>query len=386
MASLRPTSSEELCAMIADAGARGATLDIQGGGSKAGVGAPGESETLDMTGFAGVVDYAPAELVMVAGAGTLLDDVEALVAREGQMLAFEPCDAAPLFGERGGRATIGGTVAAGLSGPRRLSAGGVRDHLLGFEAVSGRGERLVGGSRVVKNVTGYDLPKLLAGSWGRLAALTSVTLKVLPRPRSEATIALLGLGPTQAQAAMDAAMACNAEVAAAAHLPGGAPRTIFRIAGFAPSVEARCAMLPALLRDHGRAIRLDVEEADGLWQLVRQVAPLGGERPLWRIPLPPSQGGAVAARLDARGADWLIDWAGGLIWACDEDAAAVRAIAEAAGGHATLIRGPAAMRAQIPFLHPPAPAVARLSARLRRAFDPAGVFETGRFLNAHDAD
>src|SRR5262249_54937957 len=154
-------------------------------------------------------------------------------------------------------------------------AGGVRDHLLGFEAVSGRGERLIGGSRVVKNVTGYDLPKLLAGSWGRLAALTSVTLKVLPRPRSQATIALCGLHPVQAQTAMDTAMACNAEVAAAAHLPGGTPRTIFRLAGFAPSVEARCAMLPELLGGHGHAIRLDAEEADSLWQIVRQVAPLG---------------------------------------------------------------------------------------------------------------
>jgi len=188
MAVHRPTTIEALCEVVQTAAAGGTTLAIRGGGSKSAIGAPiGGADTLDMTAFSGLIDYVPADLVLVAGAGTPLAKIEGLVADHGQMLAFEPFDPAPLFGEPAGRATIGGVIAAGLSGPRRLSAGGARDHLLGFEAVSGRGEAMSGGARVVKNVTGYDLPKLIAGSWGRLAALTSVTLKTLPRPRATAT-------------------------------------------------------------------------------------------------------------------------------------------------------------------------------------------------------
>ncbi len=341
-----------------------------------------------MTAFSGVIDYAPADLVLVAGAGTLLAEVEALVAAHDQMLAFEPVDPAPLFGEPRGRTTIGGAIAAGLAGPRRLSAGGARDHLLGFEAVSGRGEAVSAGARVVKNVTGYDLPKLIAGSWGRLAAVTSVTLKTLPRPRASATLAIEGLGPEQAQAAMDVAMASHAEIAAAAHLPArarGPARTLFRLAGFDPSVEARCTLMPALLNDHGPVVRLDPAQADALWDEVRDVTPLANDRALWRILLPPSHGGGVALGLNERGADWLIDWAGGLVWACHNDAEMVRTMAHAVGGHATLIRGSEAMRARTPFLDPPAAGVARLAERVRRAFDPARVFETGRFLDEADA-
>jgi glycolate oxidase FAD binding subunit len=388
MARRRPTTVEALCAIIQDAAAAGGRLEIRGGGSKAAIGAPGDADRLDMTAFSGVIDYVPADLVLVAGAGTPLAQVEALVAEHGQMLAFEPFDPAPLLGAKRGRATIGGVIASGLSGSRRLSAGGARDHLLGFEAVSGRGEAMSGGARVVKNVTGYDLPKLLAGSWGRLAALTSVTLKTLPRPRATATLAIEGLGPEQAQSAMDTAMASHAEIAAAAHLParGEEPaRTLFRLAGFEPSVEARCILVPALLKAHGRIVRLETVQADALWTEVRDVAPLANDRPLWRILLPPSHGGGVALGLNERGADWLIDWAGGLVWACHNDAEMVRTMARAVGGHATLIRGSEPMRARTPFLDPPAPGVARLSERVRRAFDPAGVFETGRFLDHVDA-
>jgi glycolate oxidase FAD binding subunit len=390
MAVHRPTTIEALCEVVRTAAADGRMLAIRGGGSKAAIGAPtGGADTLDMTAFSGLIDYAPADLVLVAGAGTPLAKVETLVADHGQMLAFEPVDPAPLFGEARGRATIGGIIAAGLSGPRRLSAGGARDHLLGFEAVSGRGEAMSGGARVVKNVTGYDLPKLVAGSWGRLVALTSVTLKTLPRPRATATLAIEGLGPEQAQAAMDAAMATHAEIAAAAHLaarPGEPARTLFRLAGFDPSVEARCTLLPALLNDHGAVVRLEAAQADALWSEVRDVTPLANDRPLWRILLPPSHGGGVALGLDERGADWLIDWAGGLVWACHNDAEMVRTLAHAVGGHATLIRGPEAMRARTPCLDPPAAGVARLAERVRRAFDPAGVFETGRFLDHPHAD
>ena len=392
MAALAPTTPDELADAIREAGHNGAKLAITGGGSKRDIGAHTESaRALDMRAFSGVVDYDPSDLVLSVGAGTPLAEVEALLAGENQMLAFEPWDHGPLFGRPAGQATIGGVVAAGVAGPRRLTMGGARDHLLGFEAVSGRGERFIGGGKVVKNVTGYDLPKLMAGSWGRLAALTRLTLKVLPRPRRSATLALDGLSDRQAHAAMAEAMGSHAEVCAAAHLPaalhGGRALTALRLQGFEPSVAARCALLPDLLRGHGNVRRLEPDEADAFWDAIRHASPLAGEAPLWRINVPPSGGCPVVAALEPLGARWLFDWAGALVWlAFDGDPALVREAAARAGGHAQLVRASEAMRAAVPAQHPRAPGVAALEARVRRAFDPLGIFETGRFADISHAD
>lgn len=381
---IRPTSEAELADAIAQAARDAAPLAITGGASKAGLGAVSDARTLSMTGFTGVVDYDPAELVLTVRPGTPLAQVEALVAGEGQMLAFEPFDHGPLYGEPAGRATIGGIVAAGVAGSQRVSSGGARDHLLGLRAVSGRGELFVAGAKVVKNVTGYDLPKLAAGSWGRLFAMTELTLKVLPRPRVTATRLVAGLDEAQAVKAMAAAMGSQAEIAAAAHLPRecGEARalTVFRIQGFAPSVQARCAMLERLLAPVGMVETPGEADAAAFWQGLRDLAPLGADRALWRINVAPSKGCDVVAALRPLGANWLMDWAGGLIWvALDGHEAAVRAAAVAADGHATLVRGDAATRAGVPAFHPPAPGLAALEARVRRAFDPASIFETGRF-------
>jgi glycolate oxidase FAD binding subunit len=284
------------------------------------------------------------------------------------MLAFEPFDHGPMFSRTEGAATIGGVIAAGVSGSRRLSRGAARDHLLGFKAVSGRGEAFVAGGKVVKNVTGYDLSKLITGSWGRLAALTEVTLKVLPRPQVALSLAADGLAPEAAVKLMSRAMGSQADVAAAAHRPG---LTVLRLEGFGPSVEARSA----LLRGRAPGLRLmDDADADRFWEALRN--PLPGHPALWRISLPPSRAPGVVASI---GGDWLMDWAGGLVWSAGEDAAQVRGAAEAVGGHAVLLRAPDRVRAEVPALHPPSPAVAALELRVRRAFDPAGVFETGRF-------
>jgi|EndMetStandDraft_4_1072995.scaffolds.fasta_scaffold03003_5 glycolate oxidase FAD binding subunit len=385
---LTPTCDEDVVDAIADAMRDGDRLAIHGGGSKADIGAPTEARRLDMTRLAGVVDYDPAELVLTVRAGTRLAEVEALVATRDQMLAFEPFDHGPLFGRPAGPATIGGVVAAGVAGSQRLSAGAPRDHLLGFRAVSGRGEVFVAGAKVVKNVTGYDLPKLAAGCWGRMFALTELTLKVLPRPRVRATWIIDGLSPGQAVAAMALAMGSQAEVAAAAHVPaalGGAlSRTALRIQGFAPSVSARGAMLAAGLAAFGAARMLDADTGAAWWAEIATLGMLPADRPLWRINVPPSGGPAIAALAEARGAAWLFDWAGGLVWvAGDIEPMTMRGAAQQAGGHATLVRAPAAMRAAVPALHPLAPGVAALETRIRRAFDPNGVFETGRF---HDAD
>ncbi|WP_292905390.1 FAD-binding protein [Niveispirillum sp.] len=384
---LRPTSSDELIDIVRALG-RGQRLAIHGGRSKAGIGCDTpDAVPLDMTGFAGIVDYDPAELVLTVGAGTPLAEVEALVRSENQMLAFDPFDHAPVFGRAAGRATIGGVVAAGVAGSCRLSCGSARDHLLGIRTVSGRGEPLVAGARVVKNVTGYDLPKLAAGSWGRLFAMTELTLKVLPRPPVQATLVLPGLDPERAAAAMALAMGSPAEVAAAAHRPAelgdGTALTALLLRGFGPSVTAKRAILDRHLSDFGPTVLLDGGEADIFWDGLRTLAPLGDDLPLWRVNVPPSRGPAVIASLGAQGAQWMFDWAGGLIWlGFDGDPALVRAAAAQGGGHATLIRGPASLRAQVPAFHPVASGPTALEARIRRAFDPAGIFETGRFGGA----
>ncbi len=363
---LRPANIGELCEVIA----AGGKLRLRGGGSKDAIGAPCDAQVVDMCGFSGIVDYDPPELVLTVGAGTPLAQIEALVAGEGQMLAFDPFDHGAMLGNDGG-ATIGGVVAAGVAGPARLSRGGARDHLLGFTAVSGRGERFVAGAKVVKNVTGYDLPKLMAGSWGRLAALTEVTLKVLPAPRTRLTLAMRGLDAAGAVAAMARALGSAAEVTAAAHLPDwrGEAVTALRLDGFAESVAARAAMLPEFDA---------IEDGDALWRAVRDASPLPCEWPLWRLIVAPGKApGVIAALPDAQ---WLLDWAGGLIWlASDADPVAIRTAAEAAGGHATLWHASEAMRRAVPAVHPQPPALASIEQRLRRAFDPNGVFETGRF-------
>jgi glycolate oxidase FAD binding subunit len=384
----QPSTGQDVIDAVQQAIAAGRHLEIRGGGSKASFGAPDRrADLLDMTAFGSVIDYDPAELVLTAGAGAPLSMIQALVASENQMLAFEPFDHGVIYGRPTGAATIGGVLAAGVAGSRRVSAGAARDHLLGFKGVSGQGEAFVAGAKVVKNVTGYDLPKLICGSWGRLVALTEVTLKVLPRGREQATLMVEGLTPAEAHRVMARAMASHADVSAAAHMPtsalGAKPITAIRLEGFGPSVAARSAMLIAMGdADHPMFVAPETE-ATAFWNNLRDLTALASKATLWRVNVPPSRGCSVVAALESLGAAWLFDWAGGLVWlGVDCDPRLVRAAAAAAGGHATLVKGSVALRAHVPALHPPANAVAALEARVRRAFDPSGVFETGRFLEA----
>jgi glycolate oxidase FAD binding subunit len=374
---IRPDSVDALAAIVAEAARDGTRLRLRGGGSKDAIGAPTpDARIVDMRGFSGVVDYDPPELVLTVKAGTPLAEIQALIADKGQMLAFDPFDHGAIFGGVVGEATIGGIVAAGVAGPTRVSRGAARDHLLGFVGVSGRGERFVAGAKVVKNVTGYDLPKLITGSWGRLAAITELTLKVLPAPRLRLTLGVAGLDPAAATSAMARVMGSSAEVSAAAHLQdwNGAPLTAIRLDGFPSSVEARAAILARLI--DGIAPLAD-EEAARLWPAITTATPLPADVPLWRIIAPAAQMPKV---ITATNGAWLLDWAGGLLWlASDNDPQAIRAAATQAGGHAMLVRADASMRAAVPALHPQPKALAALEERVRRAFDPAGVFETGRF-------
>lgn len=387
----KPSNEADVVDAIRQAGVDSRRLEIRGGGSKIDFGAPErDADLLDMTAFGAVIDYDPAELVLTAGAGTPLSVIQALVASENQMLAFEPFDHGVIYGRIDGAATIGGVIAAGVAGSRRVSAGAARDHLLGFKGVSGRGEAFVAGAKVVKNVTGYDLPKLICGSWGRLVALTEVTLKVLPQGREQATLMAQGLTSEQAHRLMARAMASHADVQAAAHMPAGAlgakSVTALRLEGFGPSVAARGAMLTAMDVETPIVVA-PAADAAIFWGSLRDLTALASRRTLWRINVPPSRGCSVVAALEPCGAQWLFDWAGGLVWlGVDCDPGQVRAVAADAGGHATLVKGPHALRRQVPALHPTPSGVAALEARVRRAFDPSGVFETGRFPEVPSAD
>jgi glycolate oxidase FAD binding subunit len=310
-------------------------------------------------------------------------------------------DYGPLLGTPRDAGTLGGAIAANLSGPRRIKAGAARDHFLGVTAVSGRGETFKSGGRVVKNVTGYDLCKLLAGSWGTLAAMTDITIKTLPKAETEETVIVLGLDNAAAVKAMTMAMGSYGDVSAAAHLPFAAaaripetatarmPVTAFRLEGVAPSVAQRRAILEALLSSSGALGSLPVAASRALWRAVRDVVPFAADGPagthdIWRLSTAPARGAELARALAAeRGAEMLFDWAGGLIWAAlpaSDDACVpvVRAAVAAAGGHATLVRAPAAVRAKVDVFTRETPAIAALTERVRSGFDPQGVLNAGR--------
>src|SRR6267378_1519815 len=270
---LRPRDAKDVEGAVQWALAHRKSLEIVGHGTKRSLGQPAQVDaTLDLAGLAGVTLYEPEELVLSAGAGTPLSEIEARLDAAGQQLAFEPMDFGPLLGAPARQATIGGVLAANLSGPRRIKAGAARDHFLGVAAVSGRGEVFKAGGRVVKNVTVYDLCKLLAGSWGTLAAMTDVTVKTLPKPETEQTVMVLGLDDATAARAMSAALG----VSGAAHVPSGVGTrllagearalTAFRLEGEAPSVAHRVAALEALMKPFGAAIAVGPLASRTLWK------------------------------------------------------------------------------------------------------------------------
>jgi glycolate oxidase FAD binding subunit len=380
---VRPSDADELREAVAHAVAAKRTLEARGGGSKREIGTPGRATTiLDVSALSGVADYEPSELVLTARPATPLADIERLLAANGQMLAFEPFDHGVLFGREAGTATIGGVVAAGVAGPRRVSAGGARDHLLGFSAVSGRAEAFKGGGKVVKNVTGFDTAKIIAGSWGQLAVMTELSLKVVPRPRVTTTVALTGLTPHGAVAAMNKAFGSPCAPAAAAHLPaitGDGAITAIRLEGFRESVDLRAMQLREVLAEFADALPLGKQDADDVWAAIRVARPLDDAQTLWRAHLAPSRAAAFADALDRLGARWLYDWAGALVWVGAPTGVDVRAAVEGLGGHAMLLRASAPLLQTTPVRHPETPGVAALAARVKQAFDPAGVLDPFRF-------
>ena len=395
---LKPTDTPQVEEAVRWALSHDKSFELVGSGSKRALGRPSQTDmTLDLSALTGVTLYEPDELILSARAGTPLADIEKLLDESNQQLDFEPMDYGPLLGTDVGQGTIGGTLAINLSGPRRIKAGAARDHFLGATMVTGRGETVKTGGRVVKNVTGYDLCKVLAGSWGTLAALTDVTVKVLPKPETEATVVVEGLDDAQACAAMSAALGSSCDVSAAAHLPDhvasyfdGLPRpeaaTVLRLEGVAPSVAHRTEMLIKLMQPFGPAVTLDETGSKALWRGVRQVAPFATEaaqsRPLWRISTAPGQAHRLVDHITPA-AQMFYDWGGGLVWVAmpfenEADAGSIRRAVAELGGHATLIRAPASLRASVDVFQPQEPGLAALSKRVRESFDPKGVLNPGR--------
>ncbi|UVK38598.1 FAD-binding protein [Mesorhizobium sp. AR10] len=399
MTTFTPSTSAEVLSTVAWAGAEESQLEILGHGSKRGIGRPQQSEhTLDLSKLTGVTLYEPAELVLSAKAGTPLAEIEGLLAQNGQQLAFEPMDYGSLLGGEPGKGTIGGVLATNLSGPRRLKAGAARDHILGISAVSGRGEAFKSGGRVVKNVTGYDLSKLMANSWGTLAVFTDVTFKVLPAAETEVTLAIRGLLDDHAAAAMALALGSSAEVSSAAHLPervaarvaggslGSHAATLLRVEGFGPSVAYRIAALKSLLKNAGPLEEISGEASLNVWRDIRDCVPFadGLEKPVWRVSMAPAQGHQMVLALRMQAAvDAFYDWQGGLIWLRmehgDPEAGLLRGLVrQYGGGHATLVRAAPSHRAAVPVFEPQAPQLAALSARLKAEFDPKAILNPGR--------
>lgn len=401
-----PSSAAEVLEAIRWAVAEEQPLEVVGQGSKRGIGRPMQTaHTIDLARLSGVTLYEPEELVLSARAGTTLAEIEELLRGRGQELAFEPMDYGRLFGAEPGLGTIGGALAANLSGPRRLKAGAARDHILGVAAVSGRGEAFKAGGRVVKNVTGYDLSKAMAGSWGTLAVVTDVTFKVLPAAETETTVAVRGLIDDDAVTAMALAMGSSAEASSAAHLPegvaariaggalGGDPATLLRVEGFGPSVAYRIDTLHGLLKSAGEIETIEGEASRAIWRDVRDCAPFadGTMRPVWRVSMTPGAAApfVLALRMEA-GADAFYDWQGGLVWLrmeADPEAEAVRRLLQRfGGGHATLVRAEPQCRAALPVFEPQPPALSALSARVKEQFDPTGILNPGRMVAAAASD
>ncbi len=368
------TSEADLAAMIR--GANGA-LKIRGGGTRD-VGAPVVGDLVSTRGLSGVTLYEPGALTLVVKAGTALDEVETLLAGEGQRLAFEPMDHRVLLGTEG-VSTIGGMVAANASGPRRIQGGAARDFTLGARFVDGAGRVIKNGGRVMKNVTGYDLVKLMAGSWGTLGVLTEVSLKVQARPETQATLVAEGLDPERAVASLSAALGSPFDVTGAAHEIGG--RTMVRIEGLRGAVEYRTgALATGALAGFDR---LEADESAALWAEVRDVACLSDRAgAVWRVSVKPTDGPRLLATLGARVQGGLMDWGGGLLWLLmreggDAGAKVLRTTLAEFGGHATLMRASAETRARVAVFQPEPPGVAALSRALKQKFDPRGILNPG---------
>ena len=366
---MKPSSEQELADIVA--AATGA-FSIRGGATR---GFSGPGDQLSVGGMSGITLYEPGALTLVAQAGTPIAVIEKALGKENQRLAFEPMDHRGLLGTKG-KPTIGGVFAANVSGPRRISVGAARDFLLGVRFVDGRGQVIKNGGRVMKNVTGYDLVKLMAGSFGTLGVLSEVSLKVLPKPETQETLVLHGLSDVDAVQALSQAMGSPFEVTGAAHLSAN-KQTMLRVEGFEASVQYRIGKLRELLCSHGVEMSVSAASASQtMWADLRDVKLFHGkEGDVWRVSCKPSDGPDLAARASAL--DHYFDWAGGLVWLRTDAGTDMRGRLGPFDGHATLVKATSESRTRLGMFHPETPGVARISTGLRAQFDPKGLFNRG---------
>lgn len=382
-----PSSPAELAEVVADARRAGTPLAVTGGGTRSGLGRPVQAAaTVSTANLAGITLYEPAELVIAAKAGTPLRVVTEALAAKGQRLPFEPMDHRRLYGTTG-EPTVGGVAAANVSGPARINLGAARDSMIGLKFVNGLAEDVKSGGRVMKNVTGLDLVKALAGSFGTLAVFHEVCFKVLPKAEGERTLVVCGLSVPRAVEALSAALGSPFEPTGAAHVPAAgadAARTLVRIEGFAASLSYRTDALSRLLAPFGVVEVMEAGGSESQWADIRDAALFDGtDEAVWRISVPPSGAPALVAALSPLAPRLLMDWGGGLVWAGvsaagDAAAAKVHAAAKAAGGHATLVRAPEAVRGAVDVFSPPAGPLMAIQRKLKSSFDPAGVLNPGR--------
>ena len=374
-----PNSSAELAEIIATADG---PLRVEGGGTRSGLGNRVEGEVLSVSGLSGISLYEPGALTIVAGAGTPVQVIEDALASEGQRLPFEPMDHRGLFGTKG-VPTIGGVVACAVSGPRRIQAGACRDSLIGVKFVDGKGAQLKNGGRVMKNVTGYDLVKLMCGAYGTLGVLTEVAFKVLPAAEATATVMFDGLTDVQAVEVMSHGLTSPYDVSGAAHLPAGpdgTPVTMIRLEGLSQSVAYRAMSLTEQLARFGQArVETGADACKAIWAGVRDVEGFGGTGgDVWRYSVKPGDGPELGRALARKGAlRHAYDWGGGLVWALLPEGSDGRAALDGLGGHATLIRAEDQTKARFGTFHPEPAPLARISSGLRAKFDPKGLLNPG---------
>ena len=365
-----------------------APLEIRGGGTRRGLGRPAQAaRTLSTRSLTGIADYRPGELSLTAAAGATMAEVEAALAGGGQILPFEPPDPRAVFGGSAAEPTLGGTIATAMSGPRRVAVGGCADFVTGMRFVNGAGEAIRTGGRVMKNVTGYNLARLLCGSHGTLGVITEVSLRTAPRPEAEATVVVSGLPAVRAVEAMSAALGSADAPSGAAWTPswdGGPSRACLRLEGFAGSVAARRAALARRLAGFGPVACLEGAESEALWRRMRDLEGFAPEPDaLWRLAARPSQAPAVLEALpDGLAAGARLDLGGAAIWLAapdrDEIARELRRVAAGAGAAAVLMRASPATRLAVGSFPPRAGPLAPVLRELRRRFDPDGVLNPGR--------
>lgn len=386
---LTPENEAQAADMIGEAHRAGTKLALMGNGSKARIGNDVIADAaLSSAKMSGIISYDPAELVMVAKSGTPMSEINKALAKGKQMHAFEPANWTALLGVQKDQ-TIGGIAATNMSGSRRMTAGAARDSLLGVRFINGRGEAIKNGGQVMKNVTGLDLVKLMAGSWGTLGFLTEVSFKVLPQPETEITLAIRNQTDEAAAKRMARALSTSADVTGAAHMPGIDGATYLRLEGIKETIAPRRDRLVAALGNGLKIEEMDASASSMLWASMRDVTPFadGSPKPVWRISVAPMAGHQVVAEILSKvDGHAFYDWQGGLVWLCLDDetnahAVLVRsAIIANGGGHATLIRASDEVRAATPVFQPEIPAVAALSARIKAAMDPDGLFNIGRMV------